>query len=428
MLEAAFLINNSKQSGYGHHVRCKALAKIFSPQNKVKFIQKNHDKFLKKQRGLIAKNIITDSYNINYNLEKKIKKKCIRLITIDDGIKKRKFASDIIINYSPFIKKNFYKGAVKSECKLLLGSEYNFVRNFQPIKKYKNKKKFNIFIYFGRQKKTKIIKKTLDTIKNKEFINKVFIFGNNFKKETQYNFLKKMDLSDLILTSSGITLQKALGKKKLIFSKFFSYNQKLYHDYYRKKKIIYDLKFFEKFINYPIKKINLILKKKNENKNVVKQFNHIINLKNIISPLKDEINREIKIKNFKSNFSKKIFLLQTKSNRKFFKIKNKLYYSSHKLYLKNFFKNEYNLIFLIFIDNKVAGFIKFKLLNNKYDISIIINKKYRSKGIATKVLNYFKNNNILAYNISASVMKKNTSSIKAFKKAGFTTTNLKIIK
>ena len=73
MLDAIFLLDNSKQSGYGHQERCKALAKIFSNKNRVKFIQNNYDKFIKKKDGLIAKNIITDSYNINYNLEKKIK-------------------------------------------------------------------------------------------------------------------------------------------------------------------------------------------------------------------------------------------------------------------------------------------------------------------------------------------------------------------
>jgi UDP-2,4-diacetamido-2,4,6-trideoxy-beta-L-altropyranose hydrolase len=398
MLDAVFLLDNSKKSGYGHQDRCKALAKIFENRNKVKFIQNNYDKFLKEKKGLIAENIITDSYNINYNLEKKIKNKCIKLITIDDAVKKRKFASDIIVNYSPFIKKTFYKGTIKSKCKLLLGPEYNFVRNFQPILKYKNKKKFNIFIYFGRQKKTKIIKKTLDSIQNKKLINKLFIFGNKIKKNSHSSFLKKMNLSDLILISSGITLQEALGKKKIIFSKFFSKNQKPYHDYYTKKKIIYDLKVFKKFTNYSLKKINLILKNKNKNKNVIKQFNHIINLKNIISPLKDKINRKITIHNFKKKSSRKIFLLQKKSDKKFFKDKKIFTYFSYKLHLSKFFKNEYNFIFLIFVDKKIAGFIKFELLKNKYDISIIVDKKYRTMGIATKVLNYFSKNNILAYN------------------------------
>ena len=83
MLDAVFLLDNSKKSGYGHQDRCIALAKIFENRNKVKFIQNNYDKFLKEKKGLIAKNIITDSYNINYNLEKKIKNKCIKLITIE---------------------------------------------------------------------------------------------------------------------------------------------------------------------------------------------------------------------------------------------------------------------------------------------------------------------------------------------------------
>ena len=50
---------------------------------------------------------IIDSYQITHNTEKKIKKICKTLVTIDD-FKKRNFASDIILNYSPLSSKNFY--------------------------------------------------------------------------------------------------------------------------------------------------------------------------------------------------------------------------------------------------------------------------------------------------------------------------------
>ena len=49
----------------------------------------------------------------------------------------------------------------------------------------------------------------------------------------------------------------------------------------------------------------------------------------------------------------------------------------------------------------------------------MLEKKFRNRSIATKVLKYFKKNKILSMDIKAKVAKKNISSIRAFKKAGF---------
>ena len=95
----------------------------------------------------------------------------------------------------------------------------------------------------------------------KKIIDKIFIFGNK-KKVSHEKFLDKMNKSDLLLISSGLTLQEAISKKKIIFSTYFSFNQKRYHEYYKSKKVIYDLKFFNNFLEFPLKKINEILKKK----------------------------------------------------------------------------------------------------------------------------------------------------------------------
>ena len=66
----------------------------------------------------------------------------------------------------------------------------------------------------------------------------------------------------------------------------------------------------------------------------------------------------------------------------------------------------------------MAGYIKFIYKQKKYDISIIVDKKFRSLGIAQKVLFYFKNNKLLLYNITAKVMKKIYIQLKRLKKLG----------
>ena len=76
--------------------------------------------------------------------------------------------------------------------------------------------------------------------------------------------------------------------------------------------------------------------------------------------------------------------------------------------MSKFFKNENNLIFLFFVNKSMAGYIKFIYKQKKCDISIIVDKKFRSLGIAKKVLFYFKNNKLLFTILLQKPMKKYT--------------------
>ena len=106
-LNTVFLVDRTKNTGNGHYERCKSLEKVFQNNKGIKYIFNNFRDFT--SNNLEAENCIIDSYKINYSLEKEIKKKCKKLVTIDDADTKRKFASDIIINYAPFVKKIFIK-------------------------------------------------------------------------------------------------------------------------------------------------------------------------------------------------------------------------------------------------------------------------------------------------------------------------------
>ena len=70
--------------------------------------------------------------------------------------------------------------------------------------------------------------------------------------------------------------------------------------------------------------------------------------------------------------------------------------------------------------------MKLILINKQYYVSIVIHKKFRGKGIATKVLYFFKSKKILSKSLFAEVKNKNLSSLYAFKKAGFNKKNLKL--
>ncbi len=85
------------------------------------------------------------------------------------------------------------------------------------------------------------------------------------------------------------------------------------------------------------------------------------------------------------------------------------------------------MIFLFEINKTIIGFLKLTFFKQKYDVSIVIEAKYRNCGIGSAVLRYFNSKSILPYKLTAKIKKKNIESIKAFKKAGFTKDNIIII-
>ena len=106
MKKVIFFLDYSRNSGNGHLQRCKEFKKIFPPNFKIFFITSDIRKFIKNNNNTYDYGVV-DSYKVNFNIEQEIKKICKMLITIDD-LCNRRFASDIIINYSPFAKRNTY--------------------------------------------------------------------------------------------------------------------------------------------------------------------------------------------------------------------------------------------------------------------------------------------------------------------------------
>lgn len=256
-----FIYDHSAKTGNGHLRRCEYFSKILPKNYKINYKRYNNQT-LKNLSKKNYKYIIIDSYKISFNIEKKIKKHCEKLITIDDNYN-RKFASDAIVNYSSVVSKKNYLGKYSKNSKLFLGEKFNFIKSkkiFKIKQRWDQKKKINIFIYFGTKDRSILIKRCIHKIKDKSIINKFYIFYQ--KKIIPHKvFLKKIIQSDLLLISSGVTLQEGLNMKKMIFATSFSRNQKIFYQYYKKKYLIKDLKHFDKFIRLPLKKINFLLKK-----------------------------------------------------------------------------------------------------------------------------------------------------------------------
>ena len=156
-----FIYDHSKKTGNGHLRRCEYFSKIFPKKFDTKY-QKYNAKLFNDNLDKIYDYIITDSYKINYINEKKLKNYCKRLITIDDNYN-RKFASDIIINYSPVISKKIYKRKCLNKTRLFLGEKFNFISKEKYLKNpnisESQKKKLNILIYFGTNDRSNLINK-----------------------------------------------------------------------------------------------------------------------------------------------------------------------------------------------------------------------------------------------------------------------------
>ena len=194
-----FLYDLSKKTGNGHFSRCKYFYKIFPKRYKASFINTNRN-WLINYKGNIFDYGIIDSYSISLNLEKKLKKLCNKLITIDD-FQRKNFASDIVINYSPLAKKKYYN---KNNCKLLLGPKFNFIKNSPEAYNYKHKKKFNLFFYFGQRNRAKLINSFLKKIKNKKIIKKLSIYGGEKKKISHNEFLRTYRIRKILLNHQDL--------------------------------------------------------------------------------------------------------------------------------------------------------------------------------------------------------------------------------
>tara|TARA_B100001250_G_C19774058_1_gene778686 strand:- start:506 stop:1837 length:1332 start_codon:yes stop_codon:yes gene_type:complete len=429
-----FFIDFNENSGLGHLKRCLKLNDVLKAKDttfvsdkvfyskKVKSIKSNINKFIKSN----SKNYdiaVIDSYNINFNQQKKISIFSKKVIIIDD-LCDRKFYCDYLINYNPLIDYKNYDGKISKRTTLLLGINYNFIVNSintKNIKKVNNK--YNILIYFGKKNRSKFISNIISKFNNFEKkINKVLIFSNynlNLKNikykiikiSDKNNISKHLKNSQLCIISSGIIIYEALGLKKIIFSKPISKNQYPHYRYLIKNNYILSLKELKKInekklINFK-QKINSKLKFKNSS----------LILKTILHPIVDKNNNKINLEFYNSKYLQDLYSMQSKNYRLYYKNSSTFSFAKHKRYFKIVEKSE-NIKFLVMkINQKLIGYIKAEKVKNNSIISIAVIKKFQNLGIGSKVLKFLKQNNFFDGIPTAYINRKNYNSYKAFENA-----------
>ena len=214
-MKIGFFLSFEKSLGGGHFWRCLNLAKkmkksgrefyFFSnikdksflallKKNNFRYIEifeKKKEKFIKeltqKIEYLKIKNLIIDSYKIDYFDEKKIKTVTKKLIVIDDYVNKRHYC-DLFINnnfLSSESKKIIKKKNPRTE--LAIGHNYNIISNNKTKKKLylkKSKNIKNIFVFFGSSDNTEETSKVLKIVSFFPSI-KFHIIVGNFNKNNQ---------------------------------------------------------------------------------------------------------------------------------------------------------------------------------------------------------------------------------------------------
>ena len=253
-------VDSSTKIGYGHLIRCLALADTLKKSFKINFIctnlngnlisqicKKNFEVFrfnTKSQRINVKKDaektisiikkyrnkkslLILDSYILSQEWENRVRPYVKRLIVIDD-LMDRKHSCDLIIDQNLHTQMNsLYINSVPKNCVKLLGPDYAILRNqFIAQRKYAKIRSLpikNILVSFGGTDNENHTLHALTSLKklNSDVNVNVVIGTANMNKKTIKNFCKKnlnfnyfeqvenmaklMKIADLCIGSSGTT-------------------------------------------------------------------------------------------------------------------------------------------------------------------------------------------------------------------------------
>ena len=253
-------VDSSTKIGYGHLIRCLALADTLKKSFKINFICTNLNGNLisqickkkfevfrfntKSQRINVKKDaektisiikkhrnkkslLILDSYILSQEWENRVKPYVKRLIVIDD-LMDRKHSCDLIIDQNLHTQMNsLYINSVPKNCVKLLGPDYAILRNqFIAQRKYARIRSLpikNILVSFGgtdNENHTLHALTSLKKLNSDVNVNVVTgtanigkkIIKNFCKKNFNYNYfeqvenmVKLMQVADLCIGSSGTT-------------------------------------------------------------------------------------------------------------------------------------------------------------------------------------------------------------------------------
>jgi UDP-2,4-diacetamido-2,4,6-trideoxy-beta-L-altropyranose hydrolase len=251
-----FRVDYGKVIGYGHIMRCIALAQFWSKDGgDVLFLTRSDPSFIKNKLSkasvvhisdeessseelllirdfyLFKKGwVVLDGYLFNEEYQMQLRTLGVKYCYIDDNSHLSHYFCDILLNQNIYANKKMYLNKVMPDTKLLIGPKYTLLRNEFIQYRYSKKKIEDncnkILITFGGSDPNNITEKLLSLIKVSNIREKIFkiIIGPDFSsfqslssinnkviiKKNVPNMAKEMIWADVAISSAGTTALELL--------------------------------------------------------------------------------------------------------------------------------------------------------------------------------------------------------------------------
>jgi len=462
-----FRADGNHKIGYGHILRCLALAEMLHENFDCRFVIQPASEFILQEISKYSTNIISipffpsiedellflkslpdsdnaflvlDGYQFTSVFQENVRIFFKSLIYIDDLVNEPVVA-DLLINHSAGIKKEDYSH--KWYSKFLLGFSYAIIRKaFQPVNLKDCFKVSRVFISMGGADPNDFSLKTIKVLFNIEEVKEIDILvGTQYSKIQELRELAEvtkekhitihngksaeqvaelMRLSDIgICSASTLAYEYASSGGVLCVSQTVD-NQKYLYKYLT-----------ELHIAYPFENINVLIHKlKNSDwynsyiENKRNYFDGKSSQRILNSFLKLEVEGEIKIsKASEKDVDLYFHWANDPSTRKYAVNKDSIPYEIHLNWFNSKNKNANAYLYVCTLHEKAIGQVRFDRRDLDFDISYSIDVNQRGKGYGELVLR--KAIKRLLHDLNTTIIcrgiidSQNISSIMLFENIGF---------
>lgn len=453
-----FRVDANQKIGYGHLVRCISIANAISNQEVIFVSTDLMESYIKSQIGssfkfihlnnsddffeLLLPNdiVIIDGYQFDVNYHKNLKDLRIKHICIDDLAQQEIFA-DIVINPTPAIDPSEYKTPIFTQ--FCIGLDYALLRpSFLVLAKQSilPKRKNSLLICFGGSDPLNKTKNALEASTLSNIFSEIHVVLGpayqfldilepimqsvpnvhvhiNLNEENMVNLMRVCEFA--ILPSSGILLEGLAAKMKII-SGFYIDNQKIVYKNHLKLKSFVDASDFSiDTIQKAMKELmEFELPKSSIDGNSINRITKVISQLCLENTCKL---RKATIEDSKITFD----WANNPETRKFAFNKSTILFEDHIKWFTQKIQSNSCAYYILEMDSKQVGSIRFDIADKKALISYLIDPLYFGKGLGTICLKLglkalseeYSANEILE--VKGYVFKENIASILTFEKFGF---------